>query len=126
MRKLVQSAHLCGKESCATNSAILSLGATTPEGQLKELVSEVKSNGYAAVLELPGGGSLIDTAREKVKDPSNNGLNEASRRVPVTRAGSTSCGLALAPPCPSARALLTLSGAAGRSVAGRRSSSEPA
>ena len=47
------------------------------------------------------------------------------RRVPVTRAGSTSCGLARTPLCPSARALLTLSGAAGRRVAGRRSSSEP-
>ena len=47
------------------------------------------------------------------------------RRVPVTRAGSTSCGLALTPLYPSARALLTLSGATGRRVAGRRSSSEP-
>ena len=67
----------CDNESCAMNSAILSLGSMTADGQLNALVKEVKSNGHAAVLELPEGGRLTDAAREKVKDPSNKGLNEA-------------------------------------------------
>ena len=69
----------CDNESCVKNCAILSLGSMTPDGQLKQLVSEVKKNGYAAVLnpKLPGGETLIDIARQKVDDPSNHGLNEA-------------------------------------------------
>ena len=67
----------CDNQSCATNSAILGLGAMTADGQLNALVQEVKSNGLATVLELPDGGRLTDVAREKVNDPSNKGLNEA-------------------------------------------------
>ena len=68
----------CEKESCAMNSAILSLGAMTPDGQLSELVREVKRNGQEKVLTTREGENLVEIAERNVDNEQNRkGLNKA-------------------------------------------------